>query len=470
MLKLKHLQFIYYIGFILCFFTTFVIYFIKNTNFNIPVGAVIWIGLPVLLLYEKTTSLLLFYKNLFKYPIAKTYIIMILYVSVSIIVHACLGQYTAPSTFYATKFLRAFCISVGLYFFVPLGVYLKINIKNLTKLFYLCIFLIFIIAIIEYFVKNFNIVPIYKILDFLSNQRYSMYGYMHDGLGDTLRCRALFAEPSELGQFIFITMPFVINFKYIKEPIIKNNIIRFITKKSILFIMIIALIMTESPIYFILCLIELLILHLITYRKYLGVILFFSFIVLSVGAIILNSDTNISDTFLNRIIITKDCLGSFDNLVVYEPSLASRISSYATQLVIFKQHFVFGVGFWNVCGYLGNKLLAISPLPLTQELIMGYFRKSDVVGVNFSLIYTSMAEFGLVGIFFYIIYFYRNLKFLNIIKNKLKNQDYYFILSLLQSCIMVVILGFYNLTIGSMFIPIIFSLVLFTNIYYIRYK
>lgn len=456
------LSYIYTISFVLTFLPMFVVYIKKGSNGNIYIGLLTTILTYLLFIILKNKyfqkSLVILLKN----TIIKSYLFYIGYVLLALLFHIILGHYKANVSFYAVRIYKFYFAAILIYLLPFIGIMIGIKFRKLLKLFILILWILFIISIIQYFAFVFNITFLISIIDFFSNARAALY-IDSTTVQTGLRAYAFFSEPSGLGQFIFIIMPFVILISKCKEKIFKNILFDKFVKKSFLPFMILTLIFTKSPIYLVFCFIELFILLLINYwnkiKKYFSLILFFIIILFFISFIIFITYQNqIEQTFLFRIIKTIYSFGDFDKLVILEPSLATRIYSYSIQLVAFTKAFIFGCGLNNAEVFVNPFYLSESLLPPTAEnFYLGFLHTQNLCGLNRSVVYTSLAEFGIVGFSLYIIFWIKNLKVLKSLKKYFQGFEYSFLIALIQSFITIMIISFYNLGLDNAIIWLIFG-------------
>ena len=456
------LSYLYIISFILTFFPMFVIYIKKGTNGNIYIGLLTTILMYLLFIILKNKyfkkSLIILSKN----TIIKSYLYYIGYISFALIFHIILGHYKANISFYAVRIYKFYFAAILIYLLPFIGIIIGIKFRKLLKLFIFIIWILFLISIIQYFAFVFNITFLISIIDFFSNARAALY-LDSTNVQTGLRAYAFFSEPSALGQFIFIIMPFVILISKCKDRIFKNIFLDKLVKKSFLTFMLLTLIFTKSPIYLVLCFIELLILLLINYwnriKRYLmSIILSIIILLLILFVLFINYQSQLEQTYIFRIIKTIYSFGDYDKLVILEPSLATRIYAYAIQLIAFKKAFIFGCGLNNAEIFVNSFYLSESLLPPTAEnFYLGYLNKQNLCNLNRSVVYSSLAEFGIIGFSLYIIFWIKNLKVLNSLKKYFQGFEYSFLIALIQSFIAIMIISFYNLNLDNSIMWLIFG-------------
>lgn len=469
------LSYIYFITFILTFFPMFVIYIKKGTNGNIYVSLIFLIILYLFFIFNKIDRFKQSIKQLLRIPITKYYLFFLAYIVISLFIHILLGHYTAPVSFYAVRIYKFFVAVIPVYLLPLLGLFLGIRFKCILKLFIIIIWSLFLISIIQYLCFLFDIKIMISILDFFSNARSALY-LDSTAVQEGLRAYAFFSEPSGLGQFIFIIMPFAISIHNTKYALFNNKYLNWVIKRTILVFLLCALIFTKSPIYLVLCVIELFVLLTITYfnkvKKYLLQICLLLFILISILFLLfINYQTQLEQTYIFRIIKTIYSFGDFDKLILLEPSLATRIVSYSIQFIAFMKAFIFGCGLNNAEVFVNSFYLIESPLPLTAEnYYLGYLHANELCGLNRSIVYTSLAEFGLIGFSLYVLFIIKNLQFLSKIRKSFQGIEASCLVALIHSFVAIGIISFYNLGLDNSIVWLIYGWALAYLYIYIHRK
>ncbi len=458
----NNLYYLYFIVLILNFLPAFVLYLVPNTPVNIWFEFLFIIPLfAIVLLYKNNFAKFVYILK--RTPIFRYYIIYISTISAVTLLNICLGLYNAPIGYYFIKMYR-FILSCTLIYMLPLfGIFIKVNYRKIIKTFLFCSFCIFILSIIQFFIFTLKIQPLISVLDFFTNARYVLYKDFQcvQNIG---RVYCTFGEPSGLGQFIFITMPIIMKLSSAKFKIFNNKYLNFLIKRTAVPFMLITVILTKSPIYLILCGIEYFILLIIfnikLIKKYLIQVFLFIITFLSFFVYIYIAHKEaIESTYIFRILQTMYAIGDFNKLVFFEPSLATRIVSYSAQFGAFSKRIVFGCGINNVEVFLNSFYLQSTNLSFTPENIATYLNKPHWVGVNRSFFWTSLAETGILGIFSYLLFIYKNFSFLNQMKRLCYGIDKDFIHGLYWSMISIVIISFYNLGTDNNFMWLIFGFI-----------
>lgn len=177
----------------------------------------------------------------------------------------------------------------------------------------------------------------------------------------------------------------------------------------------------------------------------------------------------LKDTYIRRIFSSIDSFGDLHKLVLYEPSLATRIVYYYNQFIAFKQNLLFGCGLHNADIYL-NKILLNSPIPLTPEIYERYYTTKYNVNIAYSLLWTGLLEFGLIGFSIYIMFILKNILSLHKITKVYDGIEQNFCQSLIFSIIAIFFISFYNLNIHNLVIWTIYGLSILAVFNLTRYK
>jgi O-antigen ligase len=122
--------------------------------------------------------------------------------------------------------------------------------------------------------------------------------------------------------------------------------------------------------------------------------------ILSVG-----NNLDISETFLNRVVITFKNIDNYEGLIAAEPSLATRIGLYVNYFILGLKNPILGIGYGNLT-YLIDRQLALSPIPLTSELTARFTHNAQSTGGSPNIFFRFLAETGIVGIIFLYLFFF----------------------------------------------------------------
>ena len=469
-IKLKYL---YYIGLILLFFPSCVIFLIPQTNANIQLSS-IWGSILILgLVFFHTNLIKKHISNLLKIKVFKIYLYFISFLLLTSFTHMFLGFYKATTNYYFARFLKFFFFISVLYVFPSLGVLFKIKLNNIIKIFYTMIYVLLIISFLQYISLIFQIDILYYLIQIFASETFNASEVtMTDIAFDQKRIYGIFREPSVLGQFVFITLPFIFEISKTKYRLFNIRFLNLFYKKTVLILALFVLVFTKSPIYLVLCSLELVILILYSYRKitikywYLFAATLLT-IVICIASFILSKQDMFENTYLLRIIKTMSVFSDFSLFAIVEPNLASRIISYQNQCRVFLDNFFTGIGYFNVTSVI-SEYYKTSNLFLTKEIVIGCHTSPKFIAfVARNTVATLLAEIGLIGFSLYAYWQYCNFKALNFIQNKLRGLDRIFVYALFQSFIMISIISFYNLSIDhSPLVFLFFGISLYVIVYY----
>ncbi|MBR6126972.1 hypothetical protein IKQ21_04730, partial [bacterium] len=334
-----------------------------------------------------------------------------------------------------------------------------------------------ILGLFQYLIFAFHLDFLNTFLfDIITNARFSLYTELAANM-ERLRIFSVFNEPGVLGKFIFLMMPLVFHLSYSKYKLLQNKSANFIIKKSFIPLMILVLIMTQSGFWVPICTAEFLFFifrfNLINIRKnifiFVPIIVFFliSIVYISVEYLLLQSfeDTSV----VSRIFVVISHITSLDGLVKYEPSLAGRIITIIIQMKIFMKNIFFGIGFANV--YCGAKTVIDSAnIPVTLEILSSYYSMpGKMAGIGQSPIFTLLAETGIFGALFFIIFEITNIVSIYKISKKIEGLNKVFVTGLFECLICLFLLCFYTSYLDAIVFWLLFGLSL-TVIYANKYN
>lgn len=321
-----------------------------------------------------------------------------------------------------TSFSKTFVNLIFRYILVILPIFIYIiglltkylSIKQFVKIFITGLWINSIVGIIAYVARYFDISIINIIFDFLNNSRILASSILGQSGGSAEyiferghRLCGLYNEPGYLGRFLFIFLPFVYTFSNNKIKIFKNNILNVLFKRTIIPLTWINLILTLSPINLVFSLI---ITFIFYFKKLVNIIknyflMITSFLFLLIfGLFQMNVD--LSNTYLARILNVIISIQSFDDLVIIEPSLATRLVYDINVFMLFLKHPIAGIGVNNIPNYIYQQCL-VSPVTLTPEIMYNMNTQiskgiSSITITPIPCFYATLAENGiLISIFFF---------------------------------------------------------------------
>ena len=311
---------------------------------------------------------------------------------------------TFPVVFTRTILCFTFIIFPAILFpiyFIPK----YISYKYLVKIFacvYLFILLYGIFDFIGQITSNSIILNIHNIICtrayFLNQTNFDGYEII------TNRARSVFFEPSFLALFLFTTMPLIYKITSGHFEIFKNINYNILFKKSLIILLWVNILLTQSPIYIIATLIFSFVYYFKTLLKHkagLALIL----VIISIFAMSsIFQDDNIR--VFKRINKVTQSLKSIDSIILEEPSLGTRIVSYINSAILVQEHPFTGITSDNQ-----NKMyeqLKHSPVPLTLEIL----EKMETGGLGSppSIFWGTLLEDGLIGIFILYTFFIITIK------------------------------------------------------------
>ena len=324
--------------------------------------------------------------------------------------------------------LQAIVLKMFLIYFAIFGYLLYVIVRfigyeKFVKLFIYLFWLNLIVGFVAYIGQFFNITFINNIFDFFSNARLQIQQInMIDGVAQASNYEAyglprldnLFEEPSFYARFLFVFLPFAYFISEYKYTLFKNKYLNIIVKKTIVPFTWLSLILTQSPIYFVLFLVV----TIFLYYKKIWKLLKKYYLILILALVVLFyilSHLNFQNTFISRIINVIASTKSLEMLIFIEPSLGSRIVSFCNTLAIFFQHPFTGVGIANVEKYQFIQTLN-SNLPITSEIERNLrlaAQNNFKMAMNTALIYHTLAAHG---IFIFAIFSYFHIKIFLLLK------------------------------------------------------
>ena len=467
---------IYSIIFVLLFFTQFIIVFIPGTTAgNINVGILGMLLLYLLLLCTQFKNMKRFIRKVFSTQLAKYLVFFVGAITLFMIVHILLGHYKAPIYYYAARVYKFYIYTILVFLFPSLGIFLGLKIRDIIKLLFTISLIFFIVGIIQYIGIILNIEAIDFILGIFTNGRDALYLDGGESANKVaLRVNSLFGEPSGFGQFIFIFMPIIIFLSKSKYKIYDNVYFNNLVKRIMVLLMLVCLVLTKSPIYLVLCGIEYLFIFFIRHYTYikknlLKILIIAVILILVISNLCILLSPQIYETFVGRIVKTVSAFGNFNILVFAEPSLATRIVNYNVQFLSLKYNPLIGAGLYNINIFLNSLYLKISPLPMTKENYMFHYNVRFCTATNQSVVWTSLAEFGILGFAFYVNFVVKVFKnTLQLIKLT-EGIEQIFAKGIFYSLISLSIISFYNLSLDSVLIWTIYGIVL-AYIYKIKFQ
>lgn len=476
-MKTNLIKFMFLITFILVFFPTFVIYIVPNTNINLVYAYIFSILLYLILIIFKYGYFTLFLKRILSLKILKVLLLFIVFSIFTTFIHIVLGYYEPKVLYYyAIRFARFYCSCMLIYTLPTLGLFLGIKPIKIIKIFYTCIWIILLIGFIQFFSHLYNITIIDNIFDFFTNARQNLYLYEKNGEELRDRVYSVFSEPAYFGFFICLIMPFVFKLKSLKIKLLKNKYFNFIICKTFLILLLCDLCFTVSPVFIIFGLVEFVVLMIYNNLKHIKhhilKYMFISFIIVFIGLMVYYThlDKFSSSNFIRRICSVYEIFKDYNNFVIIERSLATRIYSIYLQIQVGLKNFFIGCGHYNSAIYT-NKFMNPNQVNLimSAENYVQYSLHPYLWTANLSIIFTTFAETGIIGILLYVLFVFSNIKFILNNSSKVNNYYKFFMEACLQSIVILLIISFYTIDFISIIIWLIYGFVL-QFAYMIKYK
>lgn len=311
---------------------------------------------------------------------------------------------TFPVVFIRTILYFTFIIFPAILFpiyFIPK----YISYKALVKIFawvYLFVLLYGIFDFIGQITSNSIILNIHNIICtrayFLNQTNFDGYEII------TNRARSVFFEPSFLALFLFTTMPLIYKITSRNFEIFKNINFNIIFKKSLIILLWVNILLTQSPIYIIATIIFSFVYYFKTLLKHKAVLTLILVIIsiFAMSSIFQDDDIRV----FRRINKVTQSLQSIDNIIFAEPSLGTRIVVYINSTILVKNHLFTGITSDNEKQMYNQ--LKNSPVPLTLEII----EKMETRGLGSppSIFWGTLLENGLIGIFILYTFFIITIK------------------------------------------------------------
>ena len=464
-----NLKYITFIALLLLLLPSFC--FIIGSQFiPIYIPLIIFISFVLFIFYNKQliSTVLSFYKNTpFKYLV-----IFFIWAFITIIFSIIKGKFFIGG--FITGTLGGLICSVMLPCIFSLFIVPKyINIKTFTRFLYLFFWFVFLLGILDFIIFYFNIPILKELMTILSNKRLLMYNSTEVTrvmVGNLPRARSIFDEPSFLGYFIFVVSPIVYEWTLSEYKIFENNLINIITKRTIIPFMWISLILTQSPIFLIFNIIFTTIYFLLIRQEYKKIIKHFipiSVLFLSLISVILLIFTKIdlSSTYLNRIFLVIQNINSFEDFIMVEPSLGTRIITIINAIKMGLQHLFLGVGYGNM-SYLIAEQLSHSSIPLTKELeIFVWLNKTTPASTIFIKIFS---ETGIIGTYLFYYFIVKEIIILHKLIPMLYGKTKILISSFQIFLITYTLSTFYSSLLNDSYTWVIIGFILTATNYYIK--
>lgn len=391
------------------------------------------------------------------------FVVFLLFIALNSLILSLFGITTISQTIRSITIQIILCILPTIIYFIYI-IKKHLGLVRFIKIFMFLFWLNLILGFIAYIGRWFDISVINGLFDFFNNAR--ILDMLHQGTAEQTsemyflgkRLCGLFEEPGYLGQFLFIFLPFVYTFSGTKVKLYNNNIFNKIFKITLVPLTWTNIILTLSPITLVFAgIISFIyyfkqILNLIK-KYYIVIIVLISLII----AIVIKID--FSETYIARIINVITNIHSFEEFILIEPSLATRVASYINEFQIFLHHPFTGIGIGNLRNLMYAQFLN-SPVALTPEII-GRTNLNIQMGGGASFIsgftYALLAENGIFAYSIFVCFYVKTFYFINKFKNTSNNYffEYLIFKSLFYTMFCLFILSFYNLNLLSQYLHLI---------------
>lgn len=362
-----------------------------------------------LICYIEKNRLVRYFSFLYKHTPFKYFIYFYIWAIISGVVALICGYYSF-SRFFSFVFIGFILRALLIYIYPQVVIPRYVSLKSLIKIFAAAYVLIFLWGILEFIGAYFHISVINDIVAFISNIRGSQYSVIIDQHSNFPRVRSVCMEPGTYGLFIAVNLPIIFHFAISKLKIFKHKIINIFVKKSILPLALINLLLTQSPIYLVICTIVSILFFIkpliLFLKKHSKIILFLLIVMLFLVTFERDILTSfLPQKFFSRIIKFFSDLISFnpERIIYSDSSLGTRIVNNLNQFVLFLKHPIFGIGFGNNGNLLIQQFLN-SPVSLTPEMELHLQRGDASLIVTTNAIYYLLHKTGIVGFALYCLF------------------------------------------------------------------
>lgn len=317
--------------------------------------------------------------------------------------------------------------------------------------------LILNLGIVAYIGQFLNIEIVNNIFDFFANERILKYSVLqYSPVGDASnysnyglpRLDNLYVEPSFYARFLSIFMPLTYVIGLTKQKLFENIFINKYIKKTIIPLTWLNLIMTQSPIYLIFCII---ITFLYFYKNIIqfinkNFILFITTITIVISSFILLIQKIIrQESYITRIVDFIINVRNIDTLAIIDASLYTRIVAFVNTMCVFLVHPFTGVGLGNLEQVMLDQFLK-SPIPITGELYRNanyaIMTKASIMYID-GYIYCLLASHGIFIASLALYFHYKLIKDLNDIYKKSMDAFYIDVSKALKWILVALFINFF---------------------------
>ena len=346
-----------------------------------------------------------------------------------------------------------------------------ISYKKLLKYFLMMYQFIMLYGIFDFFTRIFHIAPLRIIHNLFSPRVVILKGL---SIFDTSYCinraTSIFFEPSFFATFIFLFLPITYILYKSNIKIVKFRNMDKIFKIYLIVISWIALLLTQSPIYIIACIVYTL---LFFYKEILQMIIKnFTYVLITLVLLIFCGGFALKYTvsqqnilLFSRVLATISSIGNLETLTIVEPSMATRVISTINTAEASKKHPFIGVGHGNTHLVLKQQYSATTT-PLTQE-IWDTIIKANRYDPSPNIFWSILLENGIIGTFLLFYFFILSIYKANEYKWFFLNENGLFLKMLIAIAINYIIISFYWSLITYPMMWFIYGLL---NSYILKYK
>lgn len=346
---------------------------------------------------------------LYKHTPFKYFIFLYVWSIITGVVAVCCGYYTF-ARFFSFVIVGFILRALFVYFYPQVVIPRYFSLKSLIKLFTVAYLFIFLWGIFEFIGAYFHIDFINSLISILSNIRGNEYSIIIEQNSNIPRIRSVCMEPGTLGLFIAVNLPIIFHFSLSKFKIFQNSLINMLAKKTLVPLAVVCLFLSQSPIYFIICLLISLCFFMKPIIKFLklhykSILIFF---IVLMTMITFFQDFLVSvlpQKFFFRIIKFFNDFFSFnaEKIIFSDPSLGTRIVNNLNQFVLFMKHPIFGIGFGNNGNLLIEQFLH-SPVTLPPEMELHLQRGDSSLIITTNAMYYFLHKTGFIGFLLYCVF------------------------------------------------------------------
>lgn len=347
------------------FILYFIVFFVNDLR--IPLIKSSWtVPASIILVFFILSLLLLMnYKKFINHSFAiirdkhnalNIYIYFVLYILLITLIYSILGW---------INFIESYAEILFTYIIAILSVFLinsylisyKIKPYEILKIIYITFYAILCIGILDYIIYTYNIESLQKIHSLFFNIQSVAAGnqFAKALVNNSVRVQSVYFEPGIFAEYIFIFSPLIYHISLSRIKLLKNRRLNKFIKISYIPLMWINLILTQSPMGFVLTTISTIIFFKDKIKKLIiPIIAILSLIVIFIN-IVYPYINHKKANFFSRIESVSKNITNINMLILADPSLGTRISCVLNLIEIgIKNNPIFGIGHSNLKYYLIN--------------------------------------------------------------------------------------------------------------------